>query len=251
MAEAVVDRLEPVEVAVQHRDRPSVATQPSERPIESFAELHAVGQPRQLIVVDQLPELRLGALQLFASLGFGRDVEHSGHVADHMTVVVGGRRPQHPNPQGGLAGTIECRGGRLAVSFVGGPQHVANRLAMGGAQLVDPGLVVIGIGGRAEQLSGQVVAEGEMAPGGHEQTRRSHLGQRHRWVGVAVGPGVVGLDGEFDAAGDTADGGIIGQPGRRRAQPPPGLLDQGVAQPVGAGDLEAGVGDELLGRLEQ
>ena len=60
VAEAVVDRLEAVEVEDHHRDQALVAPRPGERALEPVLEQRAVGEPGQLVVLRQAAEL-LGA----------------------------------------------------------------------------------------------------------------------------------------------------------------------------------------------
>ncbi len=80
MAEAVVDRLEPVEVAVQHADRLADAEQAGEPLLQQAA----VGQLGQRIVHRPVRQL------IFCFLTLGNVIElrddalnHAGMIADH------------------------------------------------------------------------------------------------------------------------------------------------------------------------
>ena len=62
VAEAVVDRLEAVEVEEQHGQRGVLALQPADRVVEAVEEQHAVGQAGQRVVQRLVEQQLLGAL---------------------------------------------------------------------------------------------------------------------------------------------------------------------------------------------
>ena len=89
VATAVIDRLELVEIEIEHDERRAVAFEPRDRLLEVLGELGAVEQAGQGVVVGEIVDAPFGVL-------FGGDVRRRADIAGIAAEFVEGRLAGQP-----------------------------------------------------------------------------------------------------------------------------------------------------------